>query len=170
MPTVSQPRRPTSSPWEQRRPGGRWEGRRPRRRILIGCEWPWFKHLSSPWQTVLEVLKGRAIPISLWILIGSVIGGLLLLALIIFVLWKVLMESDSFRGGERELHRLINLSISLFSSAGIFCTQTDGRGREHRGVRPAVSSHDTWQEFRLMAGSEVTEVTEQQARQWTEHQ
>ena len=40
-------------------------------------------------QTVLEVLKGRSIPISLWILIGSIIGGLLLLALIIFVLWKV---------------------------------------------------------------------------------
>uniref|UniRef100_A0A674PIQ5 Integrin subunit alpha 10 n=1 Tax=Takifugu rubripes TaxID=31033 RepID=A0A674PIQ5_TAKRU len=32
---------------------------------------------------------GRAIPISLWILIGSVIGGLLLLSLIIFILWKV---------------------------------------------------------------------------------
>ena len=40
-------------------------------------------------QTVLEVLKGRAIPISLWILIGSIIGGLLLLALIIFAMWKV---------------------------------------------------------------------------------
>lgn len=39
-------------------------------------------------ETVLEVLKGRAIPISLWILIGSIIGGLLLLALIIFILWK----------------------------------------------------------------------------------
>uniref|UniRef100_A0A3Q1KFC8 VWFA domain-containing protein n=1 Tax=Anabas testudineus TaxID=64144 RepID=A0A3Q1KFC8_ANATE len=40
-------------------------------------------------ETVLEVLKGRAIPISLWILIGSIIGGLLLLALIIFALWKL---------------------------------------------------------------------------------
>ncbi|XP_017280611.1 integrin alpha-10 [Kryptolebias marmoratus] len=40
-------------------------------------------------ETVLEVLKGRAIPISLWILIGSIIGGLLLLALLIFVLWKL---------------------------------------------------------------------------------
>ncbi|KAJ0065992.1 hypothetical protein NL108_001213, partial [Boleophthalmus pectinirostris] len=39
-------------------------------------------------ETVLEVLKGRAIPISLWILIGSIIGGLLLLALITFILWK----------------------------------------------------------------------------------
>uniref|UniRef100_A0A665TRY0 Integrin, alpha 10 n=1 Tax=Echeneis naucrates TaxID=173247 RepID=A0A665TRY0_ECHNA len=38
---------------------------------------------------VFLLLKGRAIPISLWILIGSIIGGLLLLALIIFVLWKV---------------------------------------------------------------------------------
>ncbi|XP_055766836.1 integrin alpha-10-like [Salvelinus fontinalis] len=40
-------------------------------------------------ETVLEVLKGRAIPISLWILIGSIIGGLLLLALIIFAMWKL---------------------------------------------------------------------------------
>ncbi|KAI5106075.1 integrin alpha-10, partial [Silurus meridionalis] len=40
-------------------------------------------------ETVLEVLKGRSIPISLWILIGSIIGGLLLLALIIFILWKL---------------------------------------------------------------------------------
>uniref|UniRef100_A0A672LN41 Integrin subunit alpha 10 n=1 Tax=Sinocyclocheilus grahami TaxID=75366 RepID=A0A672LN41_SINGR len=40
--------------------------------------------------TVLEVLKGRSIPISLWILIGSIIGGLLLLALLVFILWKVL--------------------------------------------------------------------------------
>ncbi|KAI2655411.1 Integrin alpha-10 [Labeo rohita] len=40
-------------------------------------------------QTVLEVLKGRSIPISLWILIGSIIGGLLLLALLVFFLWKL---------------------------------------------------------------------------------
>ncbi|KAG5856406.1 hypothetical protein ANANG_G00007630 [Anguilla anguilla] len=40
-------------------------------------------------ETALEVLKGRSIPISLWILIGSIIGGLLLLALIIFILWKL---------------------------------------------------------------------------------
>ncbi|XP_076826949.1 integrin alpha-10 [Brachyhypopomus gauderio] len=40
-------------------------------------------------EMVLEVLKGRSIPISLWILIGSIIGGLLLLALIIFILWKL---------------------------------------------------------------------------------
>ncbi|XP_036394819.1 integrin alpha-10 [Megalops cyprinoides] len=45
---------------------------------------------SAIWrETVLEVLKGRSIPISLWILIGSIIGGLLLLALIIFILWKL---------------------------------------------------------------------------------
>lgn len=50
--------------------------------ITLGAETAWR-------ETVLEVLKGRAIPISLWILIGSVIGGLLLLALIIFVLWKL---------------------------------------------------------------------------------
>ncbi|MFT7808519.1 integrin alpha-10 [Arapaima gigas] len=45
---------------------------------------------SALWrETVLEVLKGRSIPISLWILIGSIIGGLLLLALIVFILWKL---------------------------------------------------------------------------------
>uniref|UniRef100_A0A665TUL1 Integrin, alpha 10 n=1 Tax=Echeneis naucrates TaxID=173247 RepID=A0A665TUL1_ECHNA len=49
-------------------------------------------------ETVLEVLKGRAIPISLWILIGSIIGGLLLLALIIFVLWKLGFFTRKHRG------------------------------------------------------------------------
>uniref|UniRef100_A0A452HEK8 VWFA domain-containing protein n=1 Tax=Gopherus agassizii TaxID=38772 RepID=A0A452HEK8_9SAUR len=39
--------------------------------------------------TVLEIIQPKRIPISLWILIGSSIGGLLLLALIIFCLWKV---------------------------------------------------------------------------------
>uniref|UniRef100_A0A3P8UPH0 Integrin subunit alpha 10 n=2 Tax=Cynoglossus semilaevis TaxID=244447 RepID=A0A3P8UPH0_CYNSE len=51
-------------------------------------------------ETVLEVLKGRAIPISLWILIGSIIGGLLLLALIIFVLWKLGFFTRKHRGEE----------------------------------------------------------------------
>ncbi|XP_068611749.1 integrin alpha-10 [Brachionichthys hirsutus] len=50
--------------------------------ITLGTETVWR-------ETVLEVLKGRTIPISLWILIGSIIGGLLLLALIIFILWKL---------------------------------------------------------------------------------
>uniref|UniRef100_A0A8C3SYU9 Integrin subunit alpha 10 n=1 Tax=Chelydra serpentina TaxID=8475 RepID=A0A8C3SYU9_CHESE len=40
-------------------------------------------------ETVLEIIQPKRIPISLWILIGSSIGGLLLLALIIFCLWKV---------------------------------------------------------------------------------
>uniref|UniRef100_A0A672FXE7 Integrin, alpha 10 n=1 Tax=Salarias fasciatus TaxID=181472 RepID=A0A672FXE7_SALFA len=54
-------------------------------------------------ETVLEVLKGRAIPISLWILIGSIIGGLLLLALIIFILWKLGFFTRKHRG-EDENH------------------------------------------------------------------
>ncbi|KAF3691974.1 Integrin alpha-10 Precursor [Channa argus] len=54
-------------------------------------------------ETVLEVLKGRAIPISLWILIGSIIGGLLLLALIIFILWKLGFFMRKHRG-EDENH------------------------------------------------------------------
>uniref|UniRef100_A0A452HEK5 VWFA domain-containing protein n=1 Tax=Gopherus agassizii TaxID=38772 RepID=A0A452HEK5_9SAUR len=44
---------------------------------------------STSRSTVLEIIQPKRIPISLWILIGSSIGGLLLLALIIFCLWKV---------------------------------------------------------------------------------
>ncbi|XP_053906915.1 integrin alpha-10 [Cuculus canorus] len=40
-------------------------------------------------ETVLEILQGKRMPISLWILVGSILGGLLLLALIIFCLWKL---------------------------------------------------------------------------------
>ncbi|KAM8869465.1 integrin alpha-10 isoform 2-T2 [Spinachia spinachia] len=60
---------------------------------------------ESVWrETVLEVLKGRAIPISLWILIGSIIGGLLLLALIIFILWKMGFFARKQREDEDENH------------------------------------------------------------------
>ena len=45
-------------------------------------------------QTVLEVLRERRVPVSLWILVGSALGGLLLLAAISVCLWKV-------RGGPR---------------------------------------------------------------------
>ncbi|KAL7875280.1 hypothetical protein SRHO_G00062500 [Serrasalmus rhombeus] len=55
-------------------------------------------------ETVLEVLKGRSIPISLWILIGSIIGGLLLLALIIFVLWKLGFFTRKQRTDKDENH------------------------------------------------------------------
>lgn len=61
--------------------------------ITLGTETVWR-------ETVLEVLKGRAIPISLWILIGSIIGGLLLLALIIFILWKLGFFTRKQRGEE----------------------------------------------------------------------
>uniref|UniRef100_A0A8D0CUJ4 Integrin subunit alpha 10 n=1 Tax=Sander lucioperca TaxID=283035 RepID=A0A8D0CUJ4_SANLU len=44
-----------------------------------------------------------SIPISLWILIGSIIGGLLLLALIIFILWKLGFFTRKQRG-EDENH------------------------------------------------------------------
>ncbi|KAM9251970.1 integrin alpha-10 [Cariama cristata] len=40
-------------------------------------------------ELVLEVIQGKRVPISLWILVGSILGGLLLLALIIFCLWKL---------------------------------------------------------------------------------
>ncbi|XP_075301208.1 integrin alpha-10 isoform X2 [Opisthocomus hoazin] len=40
-------------------------------------------------ETVLEIIQAKRVPLSLWILVGSVLGGLLLLALIIFCLWKL---------------------------------------------------------------------------------
>ncbi|XP_053447757.1 integrin alpha-10 isoform X2 [Nycticebus coucang] len=40
-------------------------------------------------ESLLEVIQTRPILISLWILIGSVLGGLLLLALLVFCLWKL---------------------------------------------------------------------------------
>ncbi|KAM9214859.1 LOW QUALITY PROTEIN: integrin alpha-10 [Leptosomus discolor] len=39
-------------------------------------------------EMVLEILQGKRVPISLWILVGSILGGLPL-ALIIFCLWKL---------------------------------------------------------------------------------
>lgn len=65
---------------------------------------------------MLEVLKGRAIPISLWILIGSIIGGLLLLALIIFILWKVFGAEISHQIPSRKYQKVVNLSQVL-----VFC-------------------------------------------------
>ncbi|XP_061872122.1 integrin alpha-10 isoform X2 [Colius striatus] len=40
-------------------------------------------------ELVLEIIQGKRVPISLWILVGSILGGLLLLALISFCLWKL---------------------------------------------------------------------------------
>ncbi|XP_012998603.1 integrin alpha-10 isoform X2 [Cavia porcellus] len=40
-------------------------------------------------ESLLEVIQTHPIPISLWILIGSILGGLLLLALLVFCLWKL---------------------------------------------------------------------------------
>ncbi|XP_042295856.1 integrin alpha-10-like [Sceloporus undulatus] len=40
-------------------------------------------------ETLLEIIQSKVVPLSLWILIGSIIGGLLLLALIIICLWKL---------------------------------------------------------------------------------
>ncbi|XP_072839917.2 integrin alpha-10 [Pogona vitticeps] len=40
-------------------------------------------------ETLLEVIQSDVVPLSLWILIGSIVGGLLLLALIIICLWKL---------------------------------------------------------------------------------
>ncbi|XP_058516895.1 integrin alpha-10 isoform X2 [Ochotona princeps] len=45
---------------------------------------------ASRWsESLLEVIQARPVLISLWILVGSVLGGLLLLALLIFCLWKL---------------------------------------------------------------------------------
>ncbi|KAM6039500.1 integrin alpha-10 [Chlamydotis macqueenii] len=40
-------------------------------------------------ETLLEILQAKRVPVSLWILVGSILGGLLLLALIIVGLWKL---------------------------------------------------------------------------------
>ncbi|XP_070622777.1 integrin alpha-10 [Erythrolamprus reginae] len=40
-------------------------------------------------QVVLEIIQSKLVPLSLWILIGSILGGLLLLTLVIIFLWKV---------------------------------------------------------------------------------
>ncbi|KAM4690303.1 integrin alpha-10 [Rhinophrynus dorsalis] len=53
-------------------------------------------------ESVLEILQPRLLPLSLWILIGSVIGGLLLLALIIFILWKLGFFTRKIQGEETE--------------------------------------------------------------------
>ncbi|XP_059785501.1 integrin alpha-10 isoform X5 [Balaenoptera ricei] len=45
---------------------------------------------ASRWsESLLEVIQSLPVLISLWILIGSVLGGLLLLALLVFCLWKL---------------------------------------------------------------------------------
>ncbi|XP_075463988.1 integrin alpha-10 isoform X3 [Ascaphus truei] len=53
-------------------------------------------------ESVLEILQPRLLPLSLWILIGSIIGGLLLLALIIFILWKLGFFTRKTQGEETE--------------------------------------------------------------------
>ncbi|XP_072500737.1 integrin alpha-10 isoform X1 [Notamacropus eugenii] len=54
---------------------------------------------ASQWsESLLEVIQARHVPVSLWILIGSVLGGLLLLALIVFCLWKVSAVPQEIRG------------------------------------------------------------------------
>ncbi|XP_013915627.1 PREDICTED: integrin alpha-10 [Thamnophis sirtalis] len=40
-------------------------------------------------QVVLEIIQSKLVPLSLWILIGSILGGLLLLTVVILFLWKV---------------------------------------------------------------------------------
>lgn len=60
----------------------------------MGSEASWdkgYKYQTAllPTQSLLEVIQTRPVLISLWILIGSVLGGLLLLALLVFCLWKV---------------------------------------------------------------------------------
>lgn len=44
---------------------------------------------SSRSESLLEVIRRRTALISLWVLVGSVLGGLLLLALLVVCLWKL---------------------------------------------------------------------------------
>uniref|UniRef100_A0A452S7Z9 Integrin subunit alpha 10 n=1 Tax=Ursus americanus TaxID=9643 RepID=A0A452S7Z9_URSAM len=54
---------------------------------------------ASRWsESLLEVIQTRPVLISLWTLIGSVLGGLLLLALLVFWLWKVSAASEGRMG------------------------------------------------------------------------
>ncbi|XP_063802956.1 integrin alpha-10 isoform X2 [Pseudophryne corroboree] len=53
-------------------------------------------------ESVLELMHPVLLPLSLWILIGSVIGGLLLLALIIFILWKLGFFTRKIQSDEKE--------------------------------------------------------------------
>ncbi|XP_063295599.1 integrin alpha-10 [Pelobates fuscus] len=53
-------------------------------------------------ESVLEILQPILLPLSLWILIGSIIGGLLLLALIIFILWKLGFFTRKTQGEEEK--------------------------------------------------------------------
>uniref|UniRef100_A0A8C8ZK94 Integrin subunit alpha 10 n=1 Tax=Prolemur simus TaxID=1328070 RepID=A0A8C8ZK94_PROSS len=64
---------------------------------------------ASRWsESLLEVIQTRPTLISLWILIGSVLGGLLLLALLVFCLWKVSTALVGSR--ERGAHELKDYS------------------------------------------------------------
>ncbi|KAM6435309.1 integrin alpha-10 [Liasis olivaceus] len=54
-------------------------------------------------EVVLEIIQSKLVPISLWILIGSILGGLLLLAMVIIFLWKLGFFSHKKPGeGEKE--------------------------------------------------------------------
>ncbi|XP_072802776.1 integrin alpha-10 isoform X3 [Vicugna pacos] len=45
---------------------------------------------ASRWsESLLEVIQTRPVLLSLWVLVGSILGGLLLLALLVFCLWKL---------------------------------------------------------------------------------
>uniref|UniRef100_F7BI58 Integrin subunit alpha 10 n=1 Tax=Monodelphis domestica TaxID=13616 RepID=F7BI58_MONDO len=50
-------------------------------------------------ESLLEIIQARHVPVSLWILVGSVLGGLLLLALIVFCLWKVRTVPQGMEAG-----------------------------------------------------------------------
>ncbi|KAK4807652.1 hypothetical protein QYF61_015998 [Mycteria americana] len=63
-------------------------------------------------ETVLEIIQGKRVPISLWILVGSVLGGLLLLALIVFCLWKVRAGLGS-AGGDGRGRRALPAALVL---------------------------------------------------------
>ncbi|XP_038624251.1 integrin alpha-10 [Tachyglossus aculeatus] len=57
-------------------------------------------------ESLLEVFQIRQVPVSLWIFLGSVVGGLLLLALIVFCLWKLgFFSRKKVPEGEEETER-----------------------------------------------------------------
>ncbi|RXN37643.1 gonadotropin-releasing hormone II receptor [Labeo rohita] len=61
---------------------------RKRNKVLLSAAWTMSVVLSVP-QIILEIRKEEDYRVPIWIIIGSTLGGLLLLSLLILALWKL---------------------------------------------------------------------------------
>lgn len=50
--------------------------------------------MSPPWQVTFELSKREDWHVPIWVIVGSTLGGLLLLALLVLALWKVRGAAD----------------------------------------------------------------------------